>query len=171
MSAIRRGRAVFGFVIVSVLGSAGLALTQGVPARSPVVQKDIEDAMKGEAFAYAKYMLFAQQARERGNPELADLFERAAKMERMEHFREHAELAGLLKGSDADNLRNAMAGERYEKTTMYPQMAERARQAGDRQAAERFTEIGRDEGKHYAGFEAALKKLESRSRPGSPSNP
>jgi len=127
--------------------------------RATEVQKDLETAMKGEAFAYAKYMLFAQQARAHGHNEVAVLFENTAKTERMEHFREHAELAGVISSSDADNLRDAIAGETYETTKMYPEMAVRARQAGDRQAAARFTEIGKDESRHRDAFAAALAKL------------
>ncbi len=128
--------------------------------RAPEVQKDLETAMKGEAFAYAKYMLFAEQARAHGHPDLAALFENTAKTERLEHFREHAELAGVVSPSDADNLRDAIAGEAYETTKMYPEMAARARQAGDSEAAARFSEIGKDESKHRDAFTAALAKLD-----------
>lgn len=116
--------------------------------------------MKGEAFAYAKYLLFAQQARAHGHSDLAALFDSTAKTERLEHFREHARLAGLVSSSDAENLRDAIAGETYETTKMYPEMAARARQAGDNQAAARFTEIGKDESKHRDAFAAALAKLD-----------
>lgn len=132
--------------------------------RAPEVQKDLETAMKGEAFAYAKYMLFAEQARAHGHPSLAALFEKTAKTERFEHFREHAELAGVVSPSDADNLRDAIAGETYETTKMYPEMAARARHAGDNKAAARFTEIGSDESKHRDAFSAALAKLDKGSK-------
>ena len=38
---------------------------------SPKTQKNLSTAMHGEAFAYAKYMLYAQHAREHGNARLA----------------------------------------------------------------------------------------------------
>lgn len=144
--------------------TAGVSYAEQQQKRAAEVQKDLETAMKGEAFAYAKYMLFAQQARAHGNAGLATLFENTAKTERLEHFREHAELAGLVSSSDADNLRNAIEGETYETTKMYPEMASRASQAGDRQAAARFTEIGRDESKHRDAFSAALTKLDSAAK-------
>lgn len=139
--------------------------------RTPEVQKDLEAAMKGEAFAYAKYSLFAQQARAHGHPQIAALFERTAATEHMEHFREHAALAGLTASSDAQNLRNAIEGETYETTTMYPDMAARARQAGDMQAAQRFAEIGRDEAKHRDAFAASLATLERDSGPAAERRP
>jgi rubrerythrin len=54
--------------------------------------------MHGEAFAYAKYMLFAERARQRGNAELAELLEKTAKEELLEHFAEEAGLAELVRG-------------------------------------------------------------------------
>jgi rubrerythrin len=140
--------------------TAGVAYADQQQKRAAEVRKDLDTAMKGEAFAFAKYMLFAQQARAHGNPTLAALFENTAKTERLEHFREHAELAGIVSSSDADNLRDAIAGETYETTKMYPEMAARARQAKDNEAAARFAEIGKDESKHRDAFAAALAKLD-----------
>lgn len=152
--------AALGALAATSLMIAAVGQAQQRQKHSAEVNKDLETAMKGEAFAYAKYLLFAEQARKHGHADIAALFENTAKIERMEHFREHAALAGLVSSSDAQNLREAMAGENYETTKMYPEMAARARQAGDRQAAERFAEIGRDESKHRDAFAAALKKLE-----------
>jgi rubrerythrin len=123
-------------------------------------------AMHGEAFAYAKYMLYAQHARQNGNTELATLFETSANAERFEHFAEETELAGLV-GSDVDNLKDAIEGEAYEVDTMYREFAEQAATAGDKAAADRFVEIRNDEMKHRDAFKAALatieKKLENKS--------
>jgi rubrerythrin len=152
--------AALGAVAAAAVMTAAVGYAEQHQKRSPLVQNDLETAMKGEAFAYAKYMLYAEQARAHGNAELAALFENTAKTERFEHFREHAELAGLVSSSDADNLRDAIAGENYETTKMYPQMAARARKAGDNKAASRFAEIGSDETKHRDAFSAALTKLE-----------
>ena len=123
--------------------------------------KDLMDAMHGEAFANVKYMAYADAARAHGNPQLGDLFERTAKVERQEHFAEHAKLAGLV-GNDADNLRDASKGENYETTMMYPQMARRAEAAGDKAVAQHFREVGKDEAKHRDAFGAALANLEAK---------
>jgi rubrerythrin len=116
-------------------------------------------ALHGEAFAFARYLLFAEAARRNGRSALADLFERTAHAERFEHFAEEAELAGLVR-SDEDNLREAIAGERYEVETMYPDFAQQAQLAGEAAAAERFAEIRDDESDHLATFERALEQLE-----------
>ncbi len=116
-------------------------------------------AMHGEAFAYARYLLFAERARRGGHPVLADLFERTAHTERFEHFAEEAELAGLV-GTDEENLSAAIEGEAYEVETMYREFAQQAQQAGDTAAAERFAEIRNDEVKHLAAFRQALEQLQ-----------
>lgn len=121
---------------------------------------DLSTAMHGEAFAYVKYLLYAEHARKSGNKELADLFERTANTERFEHFVEEAQLAGLV-GCDADNLRDAIRGESYEIDTMYLEFAQKAKVAGDTAAAARFEEIRHDEMGHRDAFKIALAKLES----------
>lgn len=124
-------------------------------------KKHLMSAMHGEAFAYAKYMLYAEHARKDGNTELAELFEKTANVEHLEHLREEAMLAGLV-GSDADNLRDAIKGESHEVDTMYREYANEARAVGDHSAADRFEEIRNDEAKHRDAFKAELSKLETR---------
>ena len=118
----------------------------------------LKAAMQGEAFAAAKYQLYAGHARKSGNTELADLFERTAKVERFEHLQEEANLAQLVR-DDAANLEDAIAGESYEIDTMYREFAEQARAAGDHAAAALFEEVRGDEMGHRDAFKAALEKL------------
>jgi len=121
-------------------------------------QANLLTALHGEAFAYAKYTLYAEHARQQGRKELADLFEATARTELFEHFAEEAELAGLV-GDDAANLREAIGGEAYEVDTMYRTFAEQAQAAGDNAAAARFTEVRQDEIQHRDAFTAALNRL------------
>ena len=134
-------------------------------ARRAFVQETLDDlstAMHGEAFAYVKYLLYAEHARKSGNKELGDLFEKTANTERFEHFAEEAQLAGLV-GSDADNLKDAIKGESYEIDTMYLEFAQKATASGDTAAATRFEEIRHDEMDHRDAFMAALAKSESKT--------
>jgi rubrerythrin len=121
---------------------------------------NLSTAMQGEAFAYVKYLLYAEHARKSGNKDLADLFEKTANTERLEHLSEEAELAGLV-ASDTDNLKDAIKGESYEIDTMYIEFAQEATVAGDTAAAARFEEIRNDEIGHRDAFRIALVKLES----------
>ena len=126
-------------------------------------QKNLVTAMHGEAFAFVKYMLFAEHARKNGHPELVELFEKTAHVERFEHLAEEAKLAGLV-GSDADNLSDAIAGESYEVDTMYKEFAEQAAVDGDQAAASRFAEVRGDEMGHRDAYKAALIKLNQDSK-------
>lgn len=126
---------------------------------NPKTAENLTNAMHGEAFAYVKYMLYADHARSTGNEELAELFSTNADTERFEHFAEEAELAGLV-GSDEENLREAIKGETWEFEHMYADYAAQAREVGDTAAADRFEEIRQDEGRHRDAFQAALDKLQ-----------
>ncbi len=153
-----------GIVFLLAGFAAGMAAGRGQRFNQKTLE-NLHTAMKGEAFAYLKYSLYAEQARKSGHPEIADMFENAAKVERFEHFAEEAELAGLV-GTDEENLRDAIEGENYEATTMYREFAEQATSVEDHAAAERFEEIRKDEAKHRAMFEAALEKLTQASKTG-----
>jgi rubrerythrin len=116
-------------------------------------------ALHGEAFAYARYSLFAAAARERGDERLASLFVGMADVELHEHFAELAELAGIV-GTDADNLLTALQDENEEIEVTYPEFARRARQRGDEAVARRFEEIVDDERAHAQAIESELEALE-----------
>ena len=153
-----------GYVIV-LLAAAALFVAgyaSGKGNISPGTEKNLSTAMKGEAFAYAKYSLYASEARKNGNIKLADLFEKSAHTERFEHFAEEARLSGLVK-SDAENLKDAISGESYEVETMYAEFAKEATAAGDHKVARQFEEIRADEMKHRDAFKAALTEVETKT--------
>lgn len=127
-------------------------------AITPATREDVSSAMHGEAFAYASYMLFAEEARRGGRRDVAELFEATARTELLEHFAELAALLGLV-GATADNLRTAIQGESHEIDVTYPSYAEHARAAGDAAVADRFEEIRRDELDHLEAFREALESV------------
>jgi rubrerythrin len=151
------GTVLFGALFFAV----GHMTARGGAGLSQKTQENLSTAMHGEAFAYAKYLLFAKQAKRDGNVELANLFTKAANTERFQHFAEEARLAGLV-GSDADNLKDAIKGESYEVDTMYREFAEQAWAAGDKAASDRFQEVRHDEMGHRDAFKAALVKVEKK---------
>lgn len=128
------------------------------PACSGQTQVNLLAAMHGEAFAQAKYNLYADHAARTGHPAIAKLFRGTATVELTEHFAGEAVLAGLV-GSNRTNLKTAIAGETYETKTMYPAFSREAAAAGDRAAARMFWTIGREEGAHAHAFAAALHRL------------
>jgi rubrerythrin len=121
-------------------------------------RENLLEAMQQEAFTYARYMLFAEHARQGGNTELAALFEQTAKEELSEHFTEAAGLAGLVR-SDAENVEDAIQRETYGIETAYRDFAQQAFSAGDKAVGDRFEEIRRGEIKHREAFQKCLDKL------------
>ncbi|WP_234542569.1 ferritin family protein [Streptomyces shenzhenensis] len=151
---------------------ADQARTTSTPARALRTQtlSDLAAAMKGEAYANASYSLFAVQADGRtwssggklvinkAGQAVGALFRSTAQTELNEHLREAAALAGTV-GTNAANLRQSINGESYEHQVMYRGFAEQARKDGDLKAADLFTEIAADEGRHRNAYRTALTVL------------
>ncbi|ETK32968.1 ferritin family protein [Microbispora sp. ATCC PTA-5024] len=119
---------------------------------------NLRAAMKGEAFAYAKYTLYGDRAGETGQPRLAELFHRTAAVERTEHFAEHANMAGAVRDTGT-NLCATIKGETHEGTQMYPDYARQASAAGDTEAARVLNDTAKDELKHAKAFSEQVSKL------------
>jgi rubrerythrin len=144
---------------LALLLSSGVAFAAGnAIAVNASTKKDLAAAMHGEAYAYLSYLAYADQARANNNVELAKLFEKTANSERFVHFAGHGAFAQVV-GSDVANLKTAIAGENYENTIMYPEMAKRARESGDEKAAAWFATVGSDEARHRDAFQAELNKI------------
>lgn len=124
-----------------------------------LTRSNVLQAMRGEAFAYARYRAFAKAAREAGNRDLAETLEGIATVELDEHFAELADLAGLT-GADTDNLESAIHSESEEVEVTYKLFAEEARRAGEEAVAARFEEIREDELAHLKTLEGMLERLE-----------
>jgi rubrerythrin len=121
--------------------------------------ENLSKALHDEAFAYARYMLFAEQARAAGDLDLAEMLEGIGVVELKEHFFELAQLAKLV-GADEVNLQTAIQDESAEVEETYKAYAEQARKAGEIAVAERFEEICGDELEHLKALETALERLE-----------
>ncbi len=86
--------------------------------------ENLKEAFAGESQAFQKYTAYAAQAEKDGFLNIAKLFRTAAEAEHI-----HAE--GHLKAMDGinktvENLKDAIGGETYEFTSMYPPMLEQA---------------------------------------------
>ena len=111
MNTTLRTRAVLTIALTALIATGFIAFSAGAASTNSVAtQKNLMDAMHGEAFAYLKYLAYADAARKNGDPELAGIFERAATMERYSHFVGSAGFAHLV-GSDAANLNDAIRRE------------------------------------------------------------
>jgi rubrerythrin len=83
-------------------------------------EQNLKDAFAGESQANQKYRAFAKKAEQEGYSNIAKLFRATAEAE---SIHAHGHLAALESiGSTAENLKQAIAGETYEFTEMYPPM-------------------------------------------------
>jgi rubrerythrin len=121
------------------------------------VETYLKEAFAGESQANRKYLAFAKKAEQEGYPQAAKLFRAAAEAETVHA---HAHLR-VLKGinSTADNLKEAIAGETHEFKSMYPEMIQAAKSAGDKAAERSFSYANEVEKVHAALYQNALDNL------------
>jgi rubrerythrin len=122
-------------------------------------EKNLQAAFEGESQARNKYTYFAKVARKEGLHYIAKIFEETAENE-MQHAKDEFRLLGGI-GDTAANLKEAIDGEHYETTEMYPNFAKVAREEGNTQAAILFEQIAKVEAKHRDRYKKLLEMLES----------
>jgi rubrerythrin len=96
----------------------------------PSTEENLQTAFAGESQANRKYLAYATKAEQDGFPNIAALFRTAAEAETI-HALAHLRSMGGVRGT-VENLRDAVSGETYEHTTMYPPMVEQAEAEGHR---------------------------------------
>lgn len=94
----------------------------------PTTIENLNEAFAGESQAYQKYAAFADKAAKDGFANVARLFRTTAEAERV-HAGGHLKALDKIK-STAENLAEAIGGETYEFTEMYPPMLEQAKAEG-----------------------------------------
>jgi rubrerythrin len=134
--------------------------------------ENMKDAFKGETTASAKYAAYSKKAEEEGYHEIALLFKAASASEKI-HAGNHR--AVLREGdqeipsftpeftvkSTKENLKDAIAGETYEITTMYPEFIVNANKAGNQLSLMSLNYAYKTEQKHQPLYEKALAALEN----------
>jgi len=122
-------------------------------------------AFAGESQARNKYEYFAKVAQKEGLRDIAEHFQRAANNEKQHAKLElalHNRMASKSEnsfGDTAENLQEAINGESYENTTMYPDFAAIAKEDGDTEAAALFKAIGKVEVEHEKMYKMLLERL------------
>ena len=104
------------------------------------------NAFAGESQARNKYSYYASKAKKDGYVQIAALFEETANNEK-EHAKLWFKLAHGI-GTTEENLLDAAAGENYEWTEMYKEMAETAREEGFPEIAAQFEGVAAIEKEH-----------------------
>jgi rubrerythrin len=125
-------------------------------------RKNLEAAFAGESMANRKYLYFAKLARQKGDEEVAKLFEETAAQETHHAFGHLDLLYPAERMTVADLLRTAMEGELYETNQMYPEFERVARAEKDAAAQAEFAEQATESAEHAALFRDALARAEKR---------
>lgn len=121
-------------------------------------EKNLIKALKGEASAYIKYLIYASLL---GNKSkfIESQINEIAHNEK-EHWKVYAKL--LLEDdyyNNEKNLIDAILGEEQECESLYPEFARIAREEGFEEVAEKFEEIAKIECNHRNHFDLILKSL------------
>ena len=118
---------------------------------------NLKNAFAGESQANRRYLAFAKKAEEEGHKQVAKLFRAAAEAETV-HAHAHLRVMGGVKGTK-ENIQEAIGGETFEFTKMYPQMIEEARKGGNKQAQQSFEFANKVEKIHAELYQKALNSL------------
>lgn len=123
-------------------------------------EKNLMAAFAGESQARNKYTYYASKAKKEGYQQIGGYFEETAGNEK-----EHAELwfKFLHDGEIPDtvtNLKDAAAGEHYEWTEMYTEMAETAEEEGFKEIARVMRNVAKVEKSHEERYQKLLKNIE-----------
>ena len=123
-------------------------------------EQNLKDAFAGESQAHTKYLYYASKAKKDGYEQIAELFTETALNEK-----EHAKLwfKFLHEGdipTTTKNLADAAAGENYEWTDMYEDMAKQAIEDGFPELAVKFRSVGAIEKRHEERYRKLLQNIE-----------
>lgn len=120
-------------------------------------QENLQAAFAGESQANRRYLFFAEKAEKDGHPQVARLFRAIAEAETV-HARNHLSTMGNIKSTE-ENLKEAIGGEHYEFTKMYPEFIEQAKSEGVKRAEVTFDFANKVEKIHHALYEKALQAV------------
>jgi rubrerythrin len=151
-----------------------LAVALMIPVHSGAAESktlaNLMTAYNGESNAHAKYLAYAEKAEQEGYGKVASLFRAAASAEEI-HLQNHAVvIKGMGGNPKADiklpeikstryNVEDALKGESYERSTMYPAFIAEAKKENNKDAVRTFTYAKEAEAKHAELYKEALDNL------------
>jgi len=121
-------------------------------------EDSLKEAFTGESQANRKYLAFAIKADQEGFAQAARLFRAAAEAETV-HAHNHLR---VLKGirSTKENIKEAIDGETHEFKSMYPEMIEKAKAEGNKEAERSFNFANEVEKIHARLYQQMFDNLE-----------
>lgn len=127
--------------------------------RAMKTQENLAEAFAGESQANRKYLAFADAAEKDGLAQVAKLFRAVAAAETI-HAHAHLRAMGGVKAT-AENLKEAVAGEKHEFEAMYPGFVATAKAEGARMAEISMQRAMDVEKVHHGLFTEALAAVEA----------
>ncbi|MEI6455052.1 MAG: ferritin family protein, partial [bacterium] len=132
--------------------------------------ENLKAAFKGESTASAKYAAFAEQAKKEGFIQISTMFSATSKSEAIHAANHKAVLEKMGQKPDAvkpeftvkttkENIEDAIKGETYEITTMYPGFIATAKSDNATDAVKSFRWAMDTEKKHQVIYQNALNAL------------
>ena len=161
---------VAGAMALMCVGLAGVS--RAAEAAGKTTLDNLQAAYNGESNAKAKYEAFAVKADEEGYKSVAALFRATSASEAL-HAKKHAAAIQKLGAEPAatvgkpevkstkENLEAALAGETYEKETMYPGFVKQAEAEKNKGAVKSFKGAMAAEVEHAKLYTQALAELEA----------
>ena len=122
-------------------------------------EENLKAAFAGESQARNMYTYFAKVARQEGYHYIAKIFDETA-INEMRHAKDELAMLGGI-GDTVANLKEAIAGEDSETTTLDPEFAAAAEEEGNKEAAILFKRIGRVEAEHRDRYKKLLEMVEN----------
>ena len=147
-----------------------LAFPKNLAAAKAKTLENLKSAFIGETTASAKYDAYSKKARKEGFIKIAVLFEAASKSEKIHANNHKAVLEQLGEKveqfkpkyevkSTKENLEDAITGESYEVSTMYPEFIKASNEGGVTLASISFNYAYQTEQKHKVFYKNALDKI------------
>lgn len=119
--------------------------------------ENLKEAFAGESQANRRYLAFAEKAEREGYLQAARLFRAAAEAETV-HAHAHLRAMKGIK-STKENIQEAIDGETFEFTNMYPKMLEDAQEEGNKVAEISFDRANQVEEIHANLYKKVLENL------------
>jgi rubrerythrin len=155
------------FISLSLLVLAGIS---GFTGATDKTISNLQEAFKGESNASAKYAAYADQARKDGFPQISAMFAATSKAEAI-HAENHKKVLEKMGQkvepfkpqftvkSTKENLDDAIKGETFEMTTMYPGYIVTAKTENAANAVKSFRWAMDTEKKHQLMYQKTLAAL------------
>ncbi|MFO8018678.1 MAG: rubrerythrin family protein [Promethearchaeia archaeon] len=121
-------------------------------------EKDLKEAFAGESQANRKYLAYAEKAEKDGFTQVAKVFRAAAAAETVHAHNHFRAMEGIQ--STEENIKDAIEGEHYEFSEMYPEFLEDAKEEGNKRAERSFDYANQVEKVHHKLYKSALEAVQ-----------